>query len=77
MLETLFALAENKYFVDLISALHLGSKTTSQKIFASNLLEKVTAEVQKFTVEKIVGKTVIFMEDEWSNVHNDSVISNS
>ena len=41
------------------------------------IMEKVTAKVQEFPVEKIAGRTVTRIQDGWSNVPNDSATANS
>lgn len=70
-----FNVAEHQTFLELISTLRPGYIPPSRKALSGPLLDEVVQEIEEATRSVLTGKTVTLIEDGWSNIHNDPIIS--
>lgn len=64
------------YFKEMIEKLRPGYSPPSRQIMAGDLLETITSEAYTEAKSKLTNKTVTLIQDGWSSIHNDPVISN-
>ena len=70
-----FSAVENPAFVRFCKLLRAGYKLPSRKLIGDNLLDTVNDNLEEDMKTAISGKTATYIEDGWSNIHNEPVIA--
>ena len=70
-----FSIVEHPAFVKFCKLLRPGYKLPLRKFIGDNLLNTINDNLEEDMKTAISGKTATYIENGWSNIHNEPVIA--